>query len=380
MKRGRRLATAAIACVAALAALFVAAAPAAAVVGGTTVSRDSYPYLVDLQLDSGSCHGAVISDSWILTAAHCVIAEDVSDPGSVLVSGATPSGSGGDYEWRPVQIVPHPLWDGNAGHGHDLALIRVASGALAPISPVQVGAPWDAGAYAAGLTATIMGNPSIDSINGGGAVDVAQVPLQSDSYMSSIGFSWINALMIGAGTSQQTTCYGDSGGPLVVTRNSRPVEVGVVSFGTQNCTNAAGFAELSGPQLAWVASYVPSITAGWGTCTASDGHPGRTVVSYGPTTSAGTATDGPNHWTIGCQIIGVTVPNVLGGSQANATSALSAAGLTVGAVTQDYHCYDVAGTVLVQSPIGGAVVTPGSAVSLVVSAGVTSTGKPCVFR
>jgi hypothetical protein len=375
MKRGRRwrLATAAIAGVAALAAIFATARPAAAVVGGVTVSRDSYPYLVHLQASSEECHGAVISDSWILTAAHCFIASDVSDPGSVTVAGATLSGSGGDYVWQPVQIVLHPLWDGNQDHGHDLALMRVASGALAPLAPVQVGTPWDAGAYAAGLSATIMGDSTIDSINGGGTVTVAQVPLQSDSYMASLGFSWINALMIGAGSPQQTTCYGDSGGPLVVTRNSLPVEVGVVSFGNKDCTNAAGFSELSGPQLAWVASSVPSITSGWGACTASDGNPGRTVVYYGPTNYAGTATDGPNYWSIACQIIGVTVPNVLGMDQYSAEYTLSGGGLSLGTVSYHYDCYSP-GDVEIQNPTGGAVVSRGTAVSITVSACSSGSG------
>ncbi len=68
--------------------------------------------------------------------------------------------------------------------------------------------------------------------------------------------------MIGAGAAGDTTCNGDSGGPLVVSRNGVPVEVGVVDFGDQACDMAAGFEKLSGPQLAWVASQVPAVTAG----------------------------------------------------------------------------------------------------------------------
>lgn len=37
----------------------------------------------------------------------------------------------------------------------------------------------------------------------------------------------------------------------------------MVSFGDQNCDMASGFAELSGPQLAWVASQVPTVAAEW---------------------------------------------------------------------------------------------------------------------
>jgi PASTA domain len=76
----------------------------------------------------------------------------------------------------------------------------------------------------------------------------------------------------------------------------------------------------------------------------------------------------------------VTVPNVLGQDQGSAQNAITAAGLTVGPVTMDNLCKDVAGTVLTQNPGGGSQAQPGSAVSLTVSSGVTSDGKRCVFN
>ena len=83
---------------------------------------------------------------------------------------------------------------------------------------------------------------------------------------------------------------------------------------------------------------MPSITSGWGTCTASDGNPGRPNVYYGPTSYAGTASDGPDYWSIGCQIIGVTVPNVQGMDQNSAEYYLSGGGLTLGTVSYHYDC------------------------------------------
>jgi hypothetical protein len=76
----------------------------------------------------------------------------------------------------------------------------------------------------------------------------------------------------------------------------------------------------------------------------------------------------------------VTVPNVLGQDQGSAQNAITAAGLTVGPITLDNLCKDVAGTVLTQNPGGGSQAQPGSAVSLTVSSGVTSDGKRCVFN
>src|SRR5262249_49790622 len=148
---------------------------------------------VDVTTGPG-CQGTVISDSWILTAGHCVDAYDVSYPGSssVYASVPLPGGDKGLAGWRVplLEVVPHLLWDNNPNHGHDLALLRVASGTLASIAPVQVGAPWDTGAYAAGVTATIMGARDFDYDSGGATVTVAQVPVQSDSSMASLGFSW----------------------------------------------------------------------------------------------------------------------------------------------------------------------------------------------
>jgi hypothetical protein len=359
----RRLVTAAFVGLTAVAATLVALAePAAAIIGGTAAQWSDYPYLVLVSAPEESCLGAVISDSWVLTADHCMDHRGPNDPpGDVFVTLPSPPPGSAD-QFTAQQIIPHPLWDHDAGHGHDLTLIGLPAGALAGIPPVQVGSPWDPGAYAAGVQATIMG-PDSNSL----AFTVAQVPLLSDSAMRAIGFAWVDPLMIGAGSPQQTTCFGDSGGPLVVNRGGRPVEVGVVSFGTQQCNNAAGFAELSGPQLAWVASNVPSIMSGWGGCTASDGNPGRPSGYYGATLYAGGQPDGPNYWSITCQIIGVMVPNVLGMDQSSAEYYLSGGGLNLGSVSYHYDCASP-GDVETQNPSGGVIVDRGTSVNISVSA------------
>jgi beta-lactam-binding protein with PASTA domain len=65
----------------------------------------------------------------------------------------------------------------------------------------------------------------------------------------------------------------------------------------------------------------------------------------------------------------VTVPNVVGLTQANAESAIVAAGLTVGAVTTATSDSVPAGNVINQTPGSGTAVTSGSAVDLAVSSG-----------
>ncbi|MHC4575283.1 MAG: PASTA domain-containing protein, partial [Planctomycetota bacterium] len=66
----------------------------------------------------------------------------------------------------------------------------------------------------------------------------------------------------------------------------------------------------------------------------------------------------------------VTVPDVGGRNEADASSDITAAGLIVGTVTYAYSDTVAAGDVISQSPIGGAVVSVGSPVDLVVSSGL----------
>ena len=65
----------------------------------------------------------------------------------------------------------------------------------------------------------------------------------------------------------------------------------------------------------------------------------------------------------------VTVPNVVGATQANAASALAAAGLSVGTVTTQNSSSIAAGDVISESPAAGAPVSSGASVNLVISLG-----------
>jgi serine/threonine-protein kinase len=74
----------------------------------------------------------------------------------------------------------------------------------------------------------------------------------------------------------------------------------------------------------------------------------------------------------------VGVPDVTGSSQADATAALSAAGLKLGTVTQQASAEQTPGTVLSQSPAAGTKVKAGEAVNLVVAQAPRETAVPGV--
>ncbi|MEM7251784.1 MAG: PASTA domain-containing protein, partial [Pseudomonadota bacterium] len=107
--------------------------------------------------------------------------------------------------------------------------------------------------------------------------------------------------------------------------------------------------------------------------------PAGSVISQNPTggTSVddGSAVDlvislGPNQ---------VTVPDVVGETQADAATAITGVGLVVGAVTTANDASVPAGSVISQNPTGGTSVDEGSAVDLVISLGPGQVAVPDVI-
>src|SRR6266705_1125740 len=72
----------------------------------------------------------------------------------------------------------------------------------------------------------------------------------------------------------------------------------------------------------------------------------------------------------------VAVPNVVGETEAAATSAITSAGLTAGTVTQQSSTTVASGNVISESPAAGTSVASASAVNLVVSSGATPPPPP----
>jgi len=73
-----------------------------------------------------------------------------------------------------------------------------------------------------------------------------------------------------------------------------------------------------------------------------------------------------------------TVPNVVGMTQANAQTAITAANLTVGTITTASSTTVPAGTIISQTPVAGTTASQGSAVNLVVSSGQSTVSVPNV--
>lgn len=211
------------------------------IVGGEETLVNEYPWQAALVGYGGSrpfCGASIISDTWILTAAHCLPGLSSSNA-QVIV---------GEHDWSLTtetsvtqrldiqQLVPHPDYNDQTSD-NDIALIQVASSITFSgdnlVAPVCLP---NANDLFENVNAIVSGWGTLES--GGNQpnelYDVT-VPTMSNSQCQNSYGSSITDNMICAGLQEggKDSCQGDSGGPLVTGTgsNSYMIQIGVVSFG-----------------------------------------------------------------------------------------------------------------------------------------------------
>jgi uncharacterized repeat protein (TIGR03803 family) len=93
------------------------------------------------------------------------------------------------------------------------------------------------------------------------------------------------------------------------------------------------------------------------------------VISQSPASGTGVASGSAVNLIVSSGPAGAIVPNVVGKTQAAATTAITGAHLVVGTVTTESSNTVPTGAAISQSPAGGTAVASGSAVNLIVSSG-----------
>ena len=249
----------------------VAASPASAIVGGETTQRD-WPHMAAMEYrdDDGEwglrCGSSLIRPDVILTAAHCV---DAEDGGTIpadrfrFLLGTKKRSSGGE-RIAAVKILEHPQWDESDGMAGDVALVKLATPSTLGRS-IRVGEDGDEPRWEPGDPAVVLGwgtefymSPTVPD-----DLKEAEVPIVSDaecqqSYEFTLGFDPATNVCAGNRTGGEDSCQGDSGGPLQVQDAADAwVLVGVVSYGL-GCafpTQYGVYAEAGGDALrGWIKS------------------------------------------------------------------------------------------------------------------------------
>ncbi|GJQ80498.1 hypothetical protein Trydic_g12390 [Trypoxylus dichotomus] len=96
------------------------------ILGGTIAENGAYPFMASLRLlpNEHFCGGSIISNLWVLTAAHCMSGETFSR--IKVVVGTNMLDSGG-VSARIQAVVMHPNFMNRGIRPNDIALVRLAS-------------------------------------------------------------------------------------------------------------------------------------------------------------------------------------------------------------------------------------------------------------
>lgn len=259
--------------------------PTSRVVGGWPTQENEFPWMAVVLKTCGDsycqiCGATIVSDTWILTAAHCSASVNVSDL-AVLVGDYSLFSIGNNEKFIPVsEKVEHPDYYFPTPLNNDIGLLRLAfpitfSKFVSPLclpalgetgfvdnttssSTLNVTALDTVGLDIVGQTATVLGWGMIndqgvyaDSLMG------VEVQILNNSICQNLYGIITDNMMCTSGDNGRGSCYGDSGGPAVVKQpDGTYVQVGVLSFG------ALAGCELGYPSVQMlVHRYIPWIQA-----------------------------------------------------------------------------------------------------------------------
>nr|XP_040032200.1 serine protease 27 [Gasterosteus aculeatus aculeatus] len=214
------------------------------IVGGQNAKEGAWPWQVDIQSGGGHiCGGSIITESWILSAAHCFPNPDEVTSYTVYAGRYQLNGVNRHQSTHGVSRVVIPTGYRDAQQGKDMALVQLTgpvtwSDYIQPVCLPAAGTLFPSGmqCYVTGWGNTRDNVP----LAGVGTLQEVEVPIISQSSCQDMyGTNPTEVVgilydMICAGFAQggKDSCQGDSGGPLVCQMvNGTWVQAGVVSFG-----------------------------------------------------------------------------------------------------------------------------------------------------
>jgi len=209
------------------------------IVGGADAKTNEFPWRCYLKTDRYSffCGCSVISNNWILTAAHCTQAVMPLQPGDTLYAvvgdhDRSTSSETSSQQIAIAQVFDHPNYDDQT-MDNDVSLLKVRSQIAFSntISPVCL--PFN---YANddfdGTTVTASGWGTTSQ---GGQVSntlkEVDLPVLTTQQCSRYYPGQITENMICTYNPGKDTCQGDSGGSIDLNRNGNYYAIGVVSWG-----------------------------------------------------------------------------------------------------------------------------------------------------
>ncbi|KAF7204503.1 serine protease 27-like [Nothobranchius furzeri] len=214
------------------------------IVGGVAASDGSWPWQVDIQ-KSGShvCGGSLITNNWVLSAAHCFPNPSDTSPYTIYLGRYQLNGINSNMVTSSVRQISIPSDYVDPQTGNDVALVQLSAPVTWSDYILPVCLPASSTLFPADLVCYVTGWGNVRQdvpLSGVGTLQEVQVPIidqtscQDMYLMDPADQVDILSDMICAGYQKggKDSCQGDSGGPLVCQMlNGTWVQAGVVSFG-----------------------------------------------------------------------------------------------------------------------------------------------------
>ncbi|XP_053743369.1 trypsin-3-like [Synchiropus splendidus] len=197
------------------------------IVGGYECPRNSVPYQASLFTGYNYCGGILLSEEWVLSAAHCRPKNNVEVR---LGEHDIWEDDGTEQHIMSAKFIRHPDYDPRSQDG-DIMLIKLSRPAAltSHVRPVQLPSKCAADGTVCRVSGWGSLRPSDEGSRYPAALQCLEVPLLSDDTCFNAYPFQITENMICAGFLEggKDSCQGDSGGPMVCDG----VLQGVVSWG-----------------------------------------------------------------------------------------------------------------------------------------------------
>ncbi|MFI8877976.1 S1 family peptidase [Streptomyces sp. NPDC055243] len=231
---------------AALAMLATSTPAAHAIIGGTEVSNDAYPFMAAVldkgpgsPLDRQFCGGSLVTADTVMTAAHCLV-DDAGKPLKPkklqVAVGRTVLSASGQGQIRNVAkggVVVHPRYL-KGQEAYDVAFIQLSK-PVRGISPIALPTQGTDALIRPGQKATVAGwgNTDTELPNTPDRLRQVKVPILSHAECATSYKEYESKVNFCAGVETKDSCQGDSGGPIFrnVPGRRAPIQIGVVSYG-----------------------------------------------------------------------------------------------------------------------------------------------------